>query len=41
MCYHIDCDIVSKEALGLTTSDQSPHSHMAYLQEKVDRLRAR
>ena len=31
MCYHIDGDILSKEALGLMPSDQSPHSCMAYL----------
>ena len=41
MCYHNDSKAQPKEALGLMAPDQSPRSYAAYLQEKVDRLRAR
>jgi hypothetical protein len=41
MCYHIDGEVLPDEAPRLTPPDQSPHSHMAYLQEKADRLQAR
>ena len=41
MCYHVHGDNLAKEAPGLTPPDQSPHSSVAYLQEKVDHLRAR
>jgi hypothetical protein len=41
MYYHIDNEVQPKEAPGLTPSDQSPRSHAANLQEKVNRLRAR
>ena len=40
MCYHIDVDDLAEEAPGITPPNQSPRSHMAYLQEKVDHLRA-
>ena len=40
MCYHIDGEVLVEEAPRLTPLDQSPHSHMAYLQEKEDHLRA-
>ena len=38
MWYHVDSDDLADEASGLMPSDQSPHSHTAYLQEKADRL---
>ena len=41
MCYHIDSEVLPKEATRLTPPDQSPRNHMSYLQEKVDRLQAR
>ena len=40
MCYHIDGKDPTEEAPKLTPPDKSPLSHVAYLQEKVDRLRA-
>ena len=40
MSYHVDGDDLAEEAPGLTLSDQSPRSHVAYLQEKADRLHA-
>jgi hypothetical protein len=41
MCYHIDGEVLVKEAPGLTPSDPSPRSRAAFLQEKEDRLWAR
>jgi hypothetical protein len=41
MCYHIDGEVLAKEAPGLTPLDQSPRSRAAYLQEKEDCLQAR
>ena len=40
MCYHIDGEDPTEEALGLTPLDQSAHSHVAYFLEKADRLHA-
>jgi hypothetical protein len=41
MCYHIYDEVLAEEAPGLTPSDQSPRSRVAYLQEEEDHLRAR
>jgi hypothetical protein len=41
MCYHIDSEVPPQEAPELMPSDQSPRSHVIYLQEKVNRLWAR
>ena len=41
MCHHTDIEVLPKEAPRLTLPDQSPRNHVAYLQEKEDRLRAR
>jgi hypothetical protein len=41
MCYHIDGEVVLEEAPRLTPLHQSPRKRMAYLQEQVNRLRAR
>ena len=41
MCYHIDGEVLADEAPGLMPPDQSPRNHVAYLQEKEDRLWAR
>ena len=34
MCYHIDDEVLAKEAPELTPPDQSPHSRVAYLQRR-------
>jgi hypothetical protein len=41
MCYHIDSEVPPQEAPELMLPDQSPHSHVIYLQEKANRLWAR
>jgi hypothetical protein len=38
MCYHISGEVLPKVAPRLTSPNQGPHSRVAYLQEKVDRL---
>ena len=38
MWYHIDGEVLAEEALRLMPPNQSPHSHVAYLQEKEDHL---
>jgi hypothetical protein len=40
MCYHIDGKVPTKEVHELMPLDQSPRSHVNYLQEKVARLQA-
>jgi hypothetical protein len=40
MCYHVHGDDLAEETPRLTPLDQSPHSHVAYLREKADCLRA-
>jgi hypothetical protein len=41
MCYHINGEVPAEEAPELTPPDLSPRSHVNYLQEKANRLRAR
>ena len=40
MCFHVDGDDLAEEAPRLMPLDLSPHSCVAYLQEKADRLHA-
>ena len=41
MCYHIDGEVPANEAPKVMPPDQSPRSHVNYLQEKAARLQAR
>jgi hypothetical protein len=41
MCYHINNEVLPKEASELMPLDQSPYSHATFLQEKADRLQSR
>ena len=38
MCYHINGEVLTDEAPQIMPLNQSPHSHVNYLREKVARL---